>query len=56
MEATFKIGELAKRSGVAIETMRYFELLGLPQEPRPTRGSGRERIPGEPGPGGELGK
>ena len=33
MEATLKIGELAKRCGVTAKTIRYYELLGLLHEP-----------------------
>ena len=33
MQATLKIGELAKSSGVTTKTIRYYELLGLLHEP-----------------------
>lgn len=35
-EATLKIGELAKRSGVTTKAIRYYELLGLLHEPERT--------------------
>lgn len=42
---TFKMGELAERSGVGIETVRYYERIGLMPEP-PRRESGyREYSP-----------
>jgi len=36
MNGTFKIGELAKRSEVTTKTIRYYELIGLLQEPERT--------------------
>ncbi len=36
MSGAFKIGQLAKRSGTATKTIRYYELLGLLHEPERT--------------------
>ena len=42
MQGAFTIGDLARRIGVNIETIRYYERVGL--MPRPKRTSGRQRI------------
>ena len=39
--STFKIGELSRRTGVHIETIRYYERIGL--TPAPPRAGGRFR-------------
>ncbi len=39
--ATFQIGELAARSGLTPDTLRYYERLGLLQAPRRTQGGFR---------------
>ncbi len=41
----FSIGELARRSGYAVQTVRYFEQIGL--MPEPPRTAGRQRRYGE---------
>jgi len=43
---TFKMGELAERSGVGIETVRYYERIGLMPEPS-RRESGYREYPPE---------
>src|SRR2546426_12524060 len=42
MDAELRIGEIAKRAGVSIDTMRYYERLKL--LPRPRRSSGGFRL------------
>ena len=42
MQGAFTIGDLARRTSVNIETIRYYERVGL--MPRPKRTSGRQRI------------
>src|SRR5215510_12826753 len=44
--ATVTIGELSQRTGVNIETIRYYERIGL--LPAPPRSAGRHRLYGEP--------
>src|SRR6266849_6681752 len=39
--ATYQIGELAARSGITPDALRYYERLGLLQVPRRTRGGFR---------------
>jgi len=39
--ATYQIGELAARSGITPDALRYYERLGLLQAPRRTRGGFR---------------
>jgi MerR family transcriptional regulator, mercuric resistance operon regulatory protein len=40
-EQTFTIGELSRRTGVTIETTRYYERIGLMPRPARTRGGHR---------------
>ena len=40
-QATYQIGELASRSGMTPDALRYYERLGLLQAPRRTRGGFR---------------
>ena len=42
MQGAFAIGDLARRIGVNIETIRYYERVGL--MPRPKRTSGGQRV------------
>jgi MerR family mercuric resistance operon transcriptional regulator len=42
MQGAFTIGDLARRIGVNIETIRYYERVGL--MPRPQRTSGGQRV------------
>ena len=41
LRATYQIGELAARSGLTADALRYYERLGLLQAPRRTRGGFR---------------
>lgn len=41
-----QIGELSKRSGCSVETLRYYERIGL--LPKPARSGGGYRVFGEP--------
>jgi DNA-binding transcriptional MerR regulator len=41
----FAIGEVARRSGYAVQTLRYYEQIGL--MPKPPRTSGGQRRYGE---------
>lgn len=41
MQSTFAIGDLSRRTGVNIETIRYYERVGL--MPRPKRTAGGQR-------------
>lgn len=46
MIADFTIGRLSKESGVKVQTIRYYEEIGL--MPEPMRSEGNQRLYGEP--------